>query len=169
MELNEETTSEHKKTSRDGFRTRISPAKEKTPRSDERLQGNELVYLIRSGKFYKIGHTNSVGRREYELALQLPQEVQVLHKIETDDPEGIEALLAPSIRPQTRTRRVVQPGASRHRGVQAPEVPVDDYSIPLSSQGNSCAIRSLTNSSSVYELPGRRRESPFGWARTFRK
>jgi hypothetical protein len=50
-----------------------------------------FVYLIRSGKFYKIGHTNSVDRREYELALQLPQEVKVLHRIETDDPEGIEA------------------------------------------------------------------------------
>jgi hypothetical protein len=49
-----------------------------------------FVYLIRSGRFYKIGRTNSVGRREYELAIQLPEEVQVVHRIETDDPEGIE-------------------------------------------------------------------------------
>jgi Meiotically Up-regulated Gene 113 (MUG113) protein len=49
-----------------------------------------FVYLLRSGKYYKIGRTNSVGRREYELAIQLPEAVAVLHQIETDDPEGIE-------------------------------------------------------------------------------
>jgi hypothetical protein len=49
-----------------------------------------FVYLIHSGKYHKIGHTNSVGRREYELGIQLPEEVTVVHRIETDDPEGIE-------------------------------------------------------------------------------
>lgn len=49
------------------------------------------VYLIRSGKYHKIGRSNSVGRREYELGIQLPEAVQVVHQIETDDPEGIEA------------------------------------------------------------------------------
>ena len=48
------------------------------------------VYLIKSGKFYKIGKTNSVGRREYELTIQLPQKAKLVHAIKTDDPSGIE-------------------------------------------------------------------------------
>jgi hypothetical protein len=49
------------------------------------------VYLLRSGKHYKIGRSNAVGRRERELAIQLPQKGAILHKISTDDPSGIEA------------------------------------------------------------------------------
>lgn len=48
------------------------------------------VYLMKSGKFFKIGHTNSVGRRERELAIQLPDKLKVVHEIRTDDPVGIE-------------------------------------------------------------------------------
>ena len=50
-----------------------------------------FVYLAKSGRFYKIGKTNSVGRRNYELALQLPEKAVQVHVIETDDPTGIEA------------------------------------------------------------------------------
>lgn len=50
-----------------------------------------FVYLIKSGGFYKIGKTNSTGRREYELAIQLPEKAGIIHKIETDDPCGVEA------------------------------------------------------------------------------
>ncbi len=49
------------------------------------------VYLVQSGRFYKIGKTNSVGRREYELTLQLPERAKTVHVIRTDDPDGIEA------------------------------------------------------------------------------
>ncbi len=49
------------------------------------------VYLIKSGRFYKIGRTNSPGRRGYELNLQLPEGLVKIHQIETDDPLGIEA------------------------------------------------------------------------------
>jgi hypothetical protein len=48
------------------------------------------VYLLRSGKHYKIGRSNAVGRRERELAIQLPRKDAILHKIATDDPAGIE-------------------------------------------------------------------------------
>ena len=48
------------------------------------------VYLMRSGRYYKIGRTNALGRREYELAIQLPEAAKVVHSIKTDDPEGIE-------------------------------------------------------------------------------
>jgi hypothetical protein len=49
------------------------------------------VYLLKSGKFYKIGRSNAVGRRERELAIQLPEKASVVHSIRTDDPPGIES------------------------------------------------------------------------------
>jgi hypothetical protein len=48
------------------------------------------VYLLKSGKYYKIGRSNAPGRREYELAIQLPEPVVRVHTIKTDDPGGIE-------------------------------------------------------------------------------
>jgi Meiotically up-regulated gene 113 len=50
-----------------------------------------FVYLIRSGRYCKIGRSNSSGRREYELAIQLPERASKVHEIRTDDPVGIEA------------------------------------------------------------------------------
>ncbi|MGH9590558.1 MAG: GIY-YIG nuclease family protein [Terracidiphilus sp.] len=50
-----------------------------------------FVYLMKSGKHYKIGKTNAAGRREYELAIQLPERLSTVHVIKTDDPDGIEA------------------------------------------------------------------------------
>ena len=46
---------------------------------------------MKSGRYYKIGRSNAVGRREYELAIQLPEKVTTVHTIKTDDPVGIEA------------------------------------------------------------------------------
>jgi hypothetical protein len=60
---------------------------------DHRLDSFHIkgfVYLLRSGKNYKLGRTNAVGRRLRELAIQLPQKPDTVHVIETDDPEGIE-------------------------------------------------------------------------------
>ncbi len=57
----------------------------------EREESFGSVYLIKSGRYYKIGCTNSVGRREYELAVQLPERASLIHAIRTDDPTGIEA------------------------------------------------------------------------------
>jgi hypothetical protein len=48
------------------------------------------VYLMKAGRFYKIGRTNALGRRERELAIQLPEAAKVVHSIKTDDPAGIE-------------------------------------------------------------------------------
>lgn len=49
------------------------------------------IYLMKSGAHYKIGYSSHVGRRSYEVALQLPEKLVVVHEIDTDDPEGIEA------------------------------------------------------------------------------
>ena len=49
-----------------------------------------FVYLMKMGSAYKIGRTNSTGRREYELAIQLPEKATIIHEIKTDDPVGIE-------------------------------------------------------------------------------
>lgn len=49
------------------------------------------VYLLKHGRHHKIGRSNSTGRRVYEIRLQMPERVDIVHEISTDDPEGIEA------------------------------------------------------------------------------
>jgi len=72
-----------------------APSSTKLPgTSDEKVGSDEsdfgFVYLIRSGRHYKIGRSNAVGRRERELAIQLPEKSSTVHIIRTDDPPGIE-------------------------------------------------------------------------------
>ena len=71
----------------------LSKALEPLPASREREQKveTEFVYLMKSGPHYKIGRTNSVGRRGSELAIKIPIPPTTIHKIETDDPVGVEA------------------------------------------------------------------------------
>lgn len=49
-----------------------------------------FVYLVKSGKYYKVGRSNSAGRRAYEIDLQLPEPLSLVHEIATDDVLGIE-------------------------------------------------------------------------------
>lgn len=51
------------------------------------------VYLLKHGsrREYKIGRTNNALRREGEIAVELPEKVQPVHVIKTDDAAGIEA------------------------------------------------------------------------------
>jgi hypothetical protein len=65
---------------------------------DEKSNGLKLVsagfvYLLKHGsrREYKIGRTSNPLRREGEVGIQLPEKLQPLHYIETDDPAGIEA------------------------------------------------------------------------------
>ena len=61
------------------------------PREREPIEVVGSVYLFKSGRYYKIGHTNSEGRRERELAILMPEKGETVHAINTDDPAGIEA------------------------------------------------------------------------------
>jgi hypothetical protein len=49
-----------------------------------------FVYLLKLGRKYKIGRSNAFGRRERELAIQMPERASTVHIIKTDDPVGIE-------------------------------------------------------------------------------
>lgn len=48
------------------------------------------VYLPNAGRAYKIGHSNSPGRRAYEIGTKGPSRVNKVHEISTDDPRAIE-------------------------------------------------------------------------------
>ncbi len=74
-----------------GVATLCVPVEAPPLRETEKPKDDGYVYLLRSGRFYKIGRTNCVGRRERELALQLPEKALRLHTIKTDDPAGVEA------------------------------------------------------------------------------
>jgi Meiotically Up-regulated Gene 113 (MUG113) protein len=49
------------------------------------------VYLFKSGRYYKIGKTKDTVRRGSEIRIQLPEKVNLIHSIKTDDPSGIES------------------------------------------------------------------------------
>jgi Meiotically up-regulated gene 113 len=74
---------ERRKTTSTQTKTGVRKAGPKIP--------TELVYLMKSGKHYKIGRTNSVGRRRSELAIKIPVPPTTVHSVETDDPIGVEA------------------------------------------------------------------------------
>jgi hypothetical protein len=67
----------------------LHDTEEAEPNPDEPPMG--FVYLIKSGRHHKLGRTNALGRRERELAIQLPERATTVHTIKTDDPAGIEA------------------------------------------------------------------------------
>lgn len=49
-----------------------------------------FVYMLKAGRNYKVGRSNSFERRSRELKIQLPEQAETVHVIRTDDPIGIE-------------------------------------------------------------------------------
>lgn len=64
---------------------------EKSETDDSEINQIGAVYLFKHGKYYKIGKTNDTMRRGNELKIQLPENLDLIHEIKTDDPSGIEA------------------------------------------------------------------------------
>jgi hypothetical protein len=65
------------------------------PNKKENDNGNNIsmgeVYLLKSGRYYKVGKTNDTVRRGNEIRIQLPEKMNLIHSIRTDDPSGVEA------------------------------------------------------------------------------
>lgn len=74
----------------------IAPAEQKSARGEttedsaENEASSGWVYLIRAQGAYKIGCSRAPYRRAAEIANQSATGAELIHKIETDDPEGIE-------------------------------------------------------------------------------
>ena len=45
---------------------------------------------MKSGKHYKLGRSTCAEMRHYQLKILLPEKLELIHKIKTDDPPGIE-------------------------------------------------------------------------------
>jgi hypothetical protein len=82
-----------------GYEDIVRLCGEYNPRTENvsnELEFNEgkigFVYLLKHGsrREYKIGKTYNPIRREGEIALQLPEKLEPIHYIKTDDPAGIE-------------------------------------------------------------------------------
>lgn len=62
-----------------------------TVRAEEPDPAIGFIYMLKAGRYYKVGRSNSFSRRSRELAIQLPETADTVHIICTDDPVGIEA------------------------------------------------------------------------------
>ncbi len=72
------------------LRDMIPAAETVVARSDAPIKDG-FVYLLRSGAFFKIGRSDNIERRIKEITIALPETVELIHAIRTDDPPGIEA------------------------------------------------------------------------------
>ena len=69
----------------------IENSDEKEDSDNSEIQALGEVYLFKHGRYYKIGKTNDTVRRGSELRTQLPEKMDLIHSIKTDDPSGVEA------------------------------------------------------------------------------
>ena len=79
-----------------------SPSLARENTTEEQIDFGE-VYLVKFGKFYKIGRSNNAGRKLYEFSIQLPEAAKIVHIIRTDDSPGIETYLHHRFKAKRRT------------------------------------------------------------------
>lgn len=83
--------------SKSGYDDIVELSKSVLEKSNEKKNDDDTnssigeVYLFKSGRYYKIGKTKDTVRRGNELRIQLPEKLDLIHSIKTDDPNGVEA------------------------------------------------------------------------------
>lgn len=55
------------------------------------ITSDGYVYLLSSGDHYKIGRSDEIEKRIKQISISLPEKVELVHVIRTDDAPGIEA------------------------------------------------------------------------------
>ena len=68
---------------------RASPLPSEDAASSKAAEG--WVYLLQSGNHFKIGRSDELEKRVKQISIALPEKVELVHAIRTDDPPGIEA------------------------------------------------------------------------------
>jgi hypothetical protein len=68
-----------------------SPIKAAEARQVSSSNDEGWVYLLQSGRHHKIGRSDELEKRVRQISVALPQQVELVHAIRTDDPAGIEA------------------------------------------------------------------------------
>jgi len=63
----------------------------KSSEANQNRSGEGYVYLLKSGEHYKIGRSTEIEKRIKQISISLPEPVELVHTIKTDDPSGIES------------------------------------------------------------------------------
>lgn len=69
----------------------VNPTSPMTAETSSSTVTEGWVYLLQSGAHYKIGRSDELEKRVRQISIALPEKVELVHAIRTDDPPGIEA------------------------------------------------------------------------------
>jgi hypothetical protein len=61
------------------------------PQTDKTRNTSGVVYLLKAGKYFKVGKTNSFERRYKDIKLQLPFKPEIVHQILTNNINRLES------------------------------------------------------------------------------